>query len=280
MSCFLVGFAELSTHPDLIHFQDPLWNRLLPNAAGHAIKLSSATWKEAIQEWLLPFRFTSGPVLSIADRLWPHGLITGVDTLMRTSTQEYIFFFHWMQEQDFSPPSVGLGLTQHKGRIGADYLGHILSQPCLNSQLDTNSSWTHTYHPVLNNFLTGTEDFQQRNVRTWSGSRQFVGALFWQIKEQLLWELLPGILYGWCWLIVLPYFRHWTDVFSWDSWHHPWGLHGLLGWYRYLPPLWLWQVGSFVIWCVQELLQNCRGNVATLLKFPLLMLMLFNRSLT
>lgn len=43
MSCFLVGFAELSTHPDLIHFQDPLWNRLLPNAAGHAIKLSSAT---------------------------------------------------------------------------------------------------------------------------------------------------------------------------------------------------------------------------------------------
>lgn len=117
-----------------------------------------------------------------------------------------------MQEQDFSSPSVGLGLTQHKERIGADYLGHILSQPCLNSQLDTNSSWTHTYHPVLNNFLTGTEDFQQRNVRTWSGSRQLVGALFWQIKEQLLWELLPGILYGWCWLI--PYSIPCSSVFQ------------------------------------------------------------------
>lgn len=46
MSClffFLVCFAELLTHPDLTHFQDPLWNRLLPNAAGHAVKLSSAT---------------------------------------------------------------------------------------------------------------------------------------------------------------------------------------------------------------------------------------------
>lgn len=54
VSCFLVCFAELLTHPYLTHFQDPLWKRLLPNAAGHAVKLSSLLEKKLFRNGCYP----------------------------------------------------------------------------------------------------------------------------------------------------------------------------------------------------------------------------------
>lgn len=47
--------------------------------------------------------------------------------------------------------------TQGKG-IGRDYMAHILSQPCLNPQLDKVAGAS----SILKNFLMETEDFQQR----------------------------------------------------------------------------------------------------------------------
>lgn len=154
----------------------------------------------------------------------PHGLITGAHSLMGRGTQGNFSFVLLDTEARYYPTHCRSRIvTQCKEWTGTDFVAHIII-------------W-------------------QR------GCLECIKLSLLEQKEQLEWDPFPVSLYASCWLVVLLHFRHRADVFPWDSWPHPWGLHRLLGWYRHLPALWLWQVGTVSVGATAEGTRSPFANI-------------------